>query len=109
MKTLTELGFRDFPFATFGRREKFEDFEKKYLQQREWSRLFEKDGYGPLPWERTNINGGAIAIGHPVGASGARLALTAALELHHQDTDLALVMLCVGGGQGVATVLERCP
>ncbi len=64
-------------------------------------------GFGEFPWERTNINGGAIALGHPVGASGARLALTAAMELQEQKLDIALVTACIGGGQGIAAILER--
>ncbi len=54
-----------------------------------------------------NPNGGAIALGHPLGASGARLALTAATELTERDLDLALVTMCIGVGQGIAAVLKR--
>jgi len=54
-----------------------------------------------------NPNGGAIALGHPLGASGARLALTAALELEQRQERRALVALCVGVGQGLALALER--
>jgi acetyl-CoA acyltransferase len=54
-----------------------------------------------------NPNGGAIALGHPLGASGARLALTAALELAERDGRQALVTMCVGVGQGVAALLRR--
>jgi len=57
--------------------------------------------------EHVNPNGGAIAIGHPLGASGARLALTACLELQRRAARHALVSLCVGVGQGLALVLER--
>jgi acetyl-CoA C-acetyltransferase len=56
---------------------------------------------------RVNPNGGAIAIGHPLGASGARLALTAARQLRRCGGRYALVSLCIGGGQGMAVVLER--
>ena len=59
------------------------------------------------PWEQTNLAGGAIALGHPVGASGARLALHAALELNRRGTGRAAVGLCGGGGQGEALVLHR--
>lgn len=59
-----------------------------------------------LSWDKTNIHGGAIALGHPIGASGARLALTAALELHRRGGGLAAVSLCGGGGQGEALLLE---
>ena len=56
---------------------------------------------------RINPNGGAISIGHPLGASGTRIVHTAALELHEQDKEFALVSMCVGVGQGYAVVLER--
>ena len=57
---------------------------------------------------RINQNGGAIAIGHPLGASGARLALTAARQLQRTHAHYALVSLCIGVGQGLAIILERC-
>ncbi|OMH24410.1 acetyl-CoA acetyltransferase [Tersicoccus phoenicis] len=59
------------------------------------------------PLERTNIHGGAIALGHPIGASGARLALHAALELARRGSGRAAVSLCGGGGQGEALLLSR--
>jgi acetyl-CoA acyltransferase len=54
-----------------------------------------------------NVNGGAIALGHPVGVSGTRLVLTLLREMRHRDVSLGLAALCVGGGQGAAIVLER--
>ena len=62
---------------------------------------------GELDLERTNKNGGAIALGHPVGATGARLLLTLAHELEVADCELGLATLCIGGGQGGAVLLER--
>jgi len=56
---------------------------------------------------RINPNGGAIAIGHPLGVSGTRILHTAALELHEQNKRYALVAMCVGVGQGYATILEK--
>ncbi|MBS1647098.1 MAG: 3-oxoadipyl-CoA thiolase [Bacteroidetes bacterium] len=56
---------------------------------------------------RINPNGGAIAIGHPLGMSGARILNTAALELHKQQKKYALVTMCIGVGQGYAVVIER--
>jgi acetyl-CoA C-acetyltransferase len=56
---------------------------------------------------RVNPNGGAIAVGHPLGASGGRLALTAARQLQRSGGRYALVSLCIGGGQGMAAILER--
>jgi acetyl-CoA C-acetyltransferase len=60
-----------------------------------------------LPLEKCNIHGGAIALGHPIGASGARLALHAALELQRRGSGKAAVSLCGGGGQGEALLLYR--
>lgn len=57
--------------------------------------------------KRVNPNGGAIAVGHPLGASGARIALTAARQLQRTGGKYALVSLCIGGGQGMAAILER--
>ncbi len=56
---------------------------------------------------RINPNGGAIAIGHPLGVSGARIMHTAALELHKKNEKFALVTMCVGVGQGYATIIEK--
>jgi acetyl-CoA C-acetyltransferase len=57
--------------------------------------------------ERVNVNGGAIALGHPLGASGAILLGTALDELERSGKATALITMCVGGGQGIATILER--
>ncbi len=62
---------------------------------------------GALDPARLNVNGGAIALGHPVGSSGGRLLLTLALELKDRGLSTGLATLCVGGGQGAAFVLER--
>ncbi len=62
---------------------------------------------GGVPPARLNVNGGSIALGHPVGATGARLVLTALRELQRTGGRRALVSLCVGGGQGCAVWLER--
>ena len=62
---------------------------------------------GKIAREKLNVNGGAIALGHPVGATGARLILTSLKELQRRQARRALVSLCVGGGQGVALWLER--
>jgi len=62
-----------------------------------------------LDRERTNVNGGAIALGHPVGASGARLLLTLLLELRRRGGGYGLATLCIGGGQGIAAVVEAFP
>ncbi|GIF14728.1 acetyl-CoA C-acetyltransferase [Actinoplanes teichomyceticus] len=57
--------------------------------------------------ERVNVNGGAIALGHPLGATGAMLVGTVVDELERRDLHRAVVTLCIGGGMGVATVIER--
>ena len=56
---------------------------------------------------KVNPNGGAIALGHPIGCSGAFLATKAIFELHRTGKRYALVTMCIGGGQGIATVFER--
>jgi len=69
----------------------------------------------PLAWEqelgsdreKLNVNGGAIALGHPLGASGARLLTTLLHELERSDTELGLVAMCCGGGIGTGTVIQR--
>jgi len=57
--------------------------------------------------KRVNVNGGAIALGHPLGATGAMLLGTAIDELERRDLNTALITLCIGGGQGIATIIER--
>ncbi len=59
-----------------------------------------------LDRERTNVNGGAVALGHPVGASGARLALTLLYELRRRGKRYGAASLCIGGGQGIAAIFE---
>lgn len=59
-----------------------------------------------LPWEKTNVNGGAIAIGHPIGASGARILVTLLHEMKKRESRYGLATLCIGGGQGTAMVVE---
>jgi 3-oxoadipyl-CoA thiolase len=60
-----------------------------------------------LPADKTNVNGGAIALGHPLGASGARIATTLLHELHRRGGRYALATMCIGVGQGIATIFER--
>ena len=57
--------------------------------------------------EKVNVNGGAIAIGHPIGASGARILVTLLYALEARDVKLGLATLCIGGGQGIAIIIER--
>ena len=64
------------------------------------------DGNG-WDWEKTNVNGGAIALGHPVGQSGARIVTTLLHEMKRRNLRYGAATLCVGGGQGAALILER--
>lgn len=58
-------------------------------------------------WERVNPNGGAIALGHPVGATGCRLITTALHELERRDASTALLTACAGGAMATGTIIER--
>jgi acetyl-CoA C-acetyltransferase len=57
--------------------------------------------------ERVNVNGGAIALGHPIGASGARILVTLLHEMHRRNARRGVASLCIGGGMGIALVVER--
>ncbi|MBI3609682.1 MAG: acetyl-CoA C-acyltransferase [Nitrospirae bacterium] len=76
---------------------------KKFAQEQ----LGRSEPIGEIDRARLNVNGGAIALGHPLGASGARLMLTILYELRRRSQSIGLVTLCVGGGQGAAFVVER--
>jgi len=76
-----------------------EKFARKFLRR--------ERPLGDIPIEKLNVNGGAIALGHPVGATGARVVLSSLKELHRRKARHALISLCVGGGQGAALWLER--
>jgi acetyl-CoA acetyltransferase family protein len=78
---------------------KSETYCRKHLQR--------ETVLGEIPDDILNLNGGAIALGHPVGVTGSRLVLTALKELHRRSAGRALVSLCVGGGQGGALWLSR--
>ncbi len=60
-----------------------------------------------LPLDKVNVNGGACALGHPIGASGGRLAATVIRELHRRTARYGLATLCIGGGEAVAVIFER--
>jgi acetyl-CoA C-acetyltransferase len=60
-----------------------------------------------VPRDRINVNGGAIALGHPLGATGAMIVGTALDELERRGLATALIVLCVGAGMGTATIIER--
>jgi acetyl-CoA C-acetyltransferase len=67
---------------------------------REW-------GFAERDFERTNVNGSGIALGHPVGATGARIMATLLHEMERRDVQFGLETMCIGGGQGMAAVIER--
>jgi acetyl-CoA acetyltransferase len=60
-----------------------------------------------LERERVNVNGGAIALGHPLGMTGTRLLLTLMLELRRRNATRGVASACIGGGQGIAAIVER--
>jgi acetyl-CoA C-acetyltransferase len=66
-----------------------------------WSRCYQADD------DRLNVNGGAISLGHPLGASGARLLVSVVNELERADRELAVVTMCCGGSLGTASLLQR--
>lgn len=76
---------------------------KKYCEEK----LGRSEALGELSLDKLNVNGGAIALGHPVGATGGRLVLTLLLEMKRRNVKRGLATLCIGGGQGGAFVLER--
>jgi acetyl-CoA C-acetyltransferase len=60
-----------------------------------------------IPLEKVNVNGGAVAIGHPIGASGARVLITLIYEMMRRDVKRGVAALCLGGGNSVAMAVER--
>jgi acetyl-CoA C-acetyltransferase len=66
-----------------------------------WAQVLEAD------LDRVNVNGGAIALGHPVGSTGSRLITTALHELERSDRSTALITMCAGGSLSTATIIER--
>lgn len=93
-KALEEAGL---DVGDLGRVEINEAFAAQYLSVEQELRLDR---------EITNVHGGAVALGHPVGASGARLLLTLALEMKRESIQFGLASLCIGGGQGISMILE---
>ena len=87
-------------------------FPKQFWKQREELHTVEflvrggTHGEGAEP-EKVNVNGGAIALGHPTGSTGARLITTALHELERREGRYALVAMCCGGGLGTGTIIER--
>lgn len=80
----------------------------RLLESEKFAKEFGYEGYaGPIDRKRLNVHGGAIALGHPVGATGSRLILTVLKHLKREGLGTGLVSLCIGGGQGAAIILER--
>ncbi|HQP10693.1 MAG TPA: thiolase family protein, partial [Candidatus Omnitrophota bacterium] len=78
------------------------------LESKKFAEKFGYEGYtGDIDRSILNVNGGAVALGHPVGATGARLILTMLKHMNRKNLGLGVISLCVGGGQGAAVVLER--
>jgi acetyl-CoA acetyltransferase family protein len=72
-----------------------------------WHARYHTDGpIGEIDWEKTNVNGGAIALGHPVGSSANRMVTTLLKEMRRRQTQFGLATMCIGGGQGGAVVVE---
>ncbi|MER7084034.1 acetyl-CoA C-acyltransferase, partial [Saccharopolyspora kobensis] len=67
---------------------------------REWE-------FKPADFERLNVNGSGISLGHPIGATGARILATLSREMHRRGARYGLETMCIGGGQGLAAVFER--
>jgi acetyl-CoA acyltransferase len=75
---------------------------------RDWARKMGRaEPVGEVDWDRTNVHGGSIAIGHPFGATGARIATTLANEMVLRDVQFGLISICAQGGMGFAMVLEK--
>jgi acetyl-CoA acyltransferase len=75
---------------------------------RAWAeRVGRREPLGEVDWDRTNVMGGSIAIGHPFGATGGRIITTLANEMARRDVQFGLVSICAQGGMGFALVLER--
>jgi acetyl-CoA C-acetyltransferase len=64
-------------------------------------------GWGWDDRDRLNVNGSGISLGHPIGATGARILATLAREMHRREVRYGLETMCIGGGQGIAAIFER--
>jgi acetyl-CoA acyltransferase len=80
---------------------------ERVFPSREWHDRYGTGGpIGEIDWDRTNVNGGAIALGHPVGSSANRLVTTLLKEMRRREVQFGLATMCIGGGQGGAVVVE---
>jgi acetyl-CoA acyltransferase len=108
------LGRAGLPWSELGLVEIHEAFAAQVLSNVQawgsaaWAeRLGLSQAVGEVDWERTNVMGGSIAIGHPFAATGARLVTTLANEMRRRDVQFGLISICAQGGMGYAMVLER--
>ena len=94
-KLLEQSGMKISDIDLFELNEAFASVVLRYMQ------------YFDIPHDKMNVNGGAIAMGHPLGATGAMILGTVLDELERRDLNTALVTLCIGAGMGTATIIER--
>ena len=86
---------------------KLEDMDRVEVNEAFASQYLAVEKELGLDRNKTNVNGGAISIGHPLGASGARVVLTLMYELKRNNFKYGVASLCIGGGQGIAAVIEN--
>jgi acetyl-CoA C-acetyltransferase len=84
-----------------------DDFDLVELNEAFAAQVLAVDRQLPFDWEKTNVNGGAISLGHPIAMTGVRLVTTLAHEMKRRAASRGLVTLCISGGLGMAMVLER--
>lgn len=80
---------------------------RQVAKEKKWASKWGMDPIGEIPLEKLNVNGGAIALGHPVGSTGSRLVVTLAHEMAKQKAKYGIASLCIGGGQGGAVIIEN--
>jgi acetyl-CoA acyltransferase len=111
----TALERAGIPWSEVGLVEMHEAFAAQVLsniqafESRDWAmrHLGRSEPVAEVDWDTLNVMGGSIAIGHPFGATGGRLTLTLANEMHRRDVQFGLISVCAQGGMGFAMVLER--
>ena len=81
--------------------------EKAMVDKKQAERFGVDRVLGEIPKEKLNVNGGAIALGHPVGSTGSRLLVTMSHEMKKRNSKFGFASLCIGGGQGGACILEN--
>ena len=79
----------------------------KVMKEKHYADKWNVDVLGEVDFDKLNVNGGAIALGHPVGSTGSRLVVTLAHELQKRKAKFGVASLCIGGGQGGAVIIEN--